>query len=275
MQVSAGPGDTQGTLLQGQGQDGSCCWNLRGRRQQRKTTRWNLKANFRSLKELQETGWEKKKKGKRNTTNILELENLLNLSHASESLPSLICGKKCLLQVNPVFGSAWRGLLQPCTPQRTAAPLKGSQKERLGWLRHSQTSLNSPSLSEQKPQKFSQGGHGRYHGFSIRCEGIKGNACLPLTRLWKPPHWASSLCSAIGMLPCLRGQDQFLCKHVHPKICLQRGKWVTTEGACSLYTSSLSGSLSDLHLLFPSNQDVHWSLSLGHHLLFPLWLLKC
>lgn len=217
---------------------------------------------------------EKKKKGKRNTTNILELENLLNLSHASESLPSLICGKNHLLQVNPVFGSAWRGLLQPCTPQRTAAPLKGSQKERLGWLRHSQTSLNSPSLSEQKPQKFSQGGHGRCHGFSVRCEGIKGNACLPLTRLWKPPHRASSLCSAIGMLPCLRGQDQSLCKHVHPKIGLQRGKWVT-EGACSLYTSSLPGSLSDLHLLFPSNQDVHWSLSLGHHVLFPLWLLKC
>lgn len=65
MQVSAGPGDTQGTLLQGQGQDGSCCWNLRGRRQQRKTTRWNLKANFRSLKELQETGWEEKKKRKK------------------------------------------------------------------------------------------------------------------------------------------------------------------------------------------------------------------
>lgn len=212
---------------------------------------------------------EKKKKRKK------KYYKYLGTGKLPEPLPcQRVPGKNHLLQVNPVFGSAWRGLLQPCTPQRTAAPLKGSQKERLGWLRHSQTSLNSPSLSEQKPQKFSQGGHGRYHGFSVRCEGIKGNACLPLTRLWKPPHWASSLCSAIGMLPCLRGQDQFLCTHVHPKICLQRGKWVT-EGACSLYTSSLPGSLSDLHLLFPSNQDVHWSLSLGHHLLFPLWLLKC
>lgn len=193
MQVSAGEGDSQG-IAAGPVAGWFLLLEPEGKEAAEEDHQMESEGKLQRFKGA--TGDRLGEKKKRNIKNILELENLLNLSHASEPLTSLICGKKHLLQVNPVFGSAWRGLLQPCTPQRAAAPLQGSQKERLGRLRHSQTSLNSSSLSEQKPQKFSQGGHGRYHGGNKRKCLLTPDQTLEASSLCIIPllcYWNASL----------------------------------------------------------------------------------